>query len=79
MITRIVLYLTLATVLYGIGLSIAHPGFWAILALFWASEHATKIDTHEYSFVQGILTYINMTETEQRNLRNKINELETHD
>ena len=78
MITRIILYATLGMVLHYVGLDYDQVGFWLILALFWASEHTTRHETHEHSFIQGMITYINMTDTEQLNLRNKIKEIDNN-
>ena len=47
MIQRIVLYATLGAVLYSLEQSWDTWGFWAILALFWGSEHMTRRELWE--------------------------------
>ncbi len=47
MIQRIALYVTLGLVLDALGQSISSVGFWLIAALFWASEHMTRIELIE--------------------------------
>ena len=42
MITRIALYSTLGLVLNALGQQWDSWGFWATVALFWASEHLTR-------------------------------------
>ena len=54
--TRIALYATLGYTLDALGHDFTHWGFWAVLGLFWASEHLTRIETvdHIWNEVQEL-------------------------
>ena len=45
MLQRLALYATLGLVLDAVGQGVTTAGFWCIVALFWAVEHLTRIDT----------------------------------
>ena len=44
MLQRLALYATLGLVLDALGHSVISTGFWCIVALFWASEHVTRME-----------------------------------
>ncbi len=45
--TRIALYATLGYTLDALGQGFTTWGFWAVLGLFWASEHLTRVELLE--------------------------------
>lgn len=47
MLLRLTLYATLGLVLDAVGQGFDTWGFWAIVALFWASEHLTRVELVE--------------------------------
>ena len=47
MIQRITLYTALGLTLNALGAEFNTWGFWCVLALFWGSEHLTRIETVE--------------------------------
>lgn len=71
MITRIVLYATLGTLCSALGHGIDDPGFWCILALFWAGDMLARRSGMEDGIALGIETYRKMN-PEQRADINKI-------
>ena len=44
MLRRLALYSALALVLDALGCHIQDPGFWLVVALFWAAEHNTRAE-----------------------------------
>jgi hypothetical protein len=47
MLQRITLYTALGLTLNALGAEFNTWGFWCVLALFWGSEHLTRIETVE--------------------------------
>jgi hypothetical protein len=47
MLTRLALYTALGLVLSALGATLDTWQFWSVVALFWASEHVTRIEVIE--------------------------------
>jgi len=66
---RLMIYLTLGLVLTTLDVNVFDWGFWAVLALFWASELLTRKETETLAMAQGIAHFLNMTVEEQNNIK----------
>jgi hypothetical protein len=66
MLQRIMLYVALGLVLTAIDATIMTWQFWAVLALFWASELLTRKETEIIAAVKGISRYLDMTPAQQK-------------
>lgn len=69
MLERVALYITLALVLYTVSIEANGWTFWAIMALFWCSEHLTRRETELVAMAEGISKYLNMTLEEQNKIK----------
>jgi hypothetical protein len=66
---RLALYFTLGMVLSSVNVTVFDWSFWAILALFWASEFMVRKGTEEQAMAQGITAYLNMSSTDQERIK----------
>jgi hypothetical protein len=71
MITHIVLYATLGTLMSALGHAIDDWGFWSVMGLFWASDALSRRRGVEDGVALGIDSYRKMN-PEQRADINKI-------
>jgi hypothetical protein len=76
MIQRLALYLALGLVLTLSNVTLTNWEFWAVLALFWASERMAKAQQHEQSYVEGILMFIDLDTQQQQDLVKTIRQVE---
>jgi len=66
---RIMLYFALGMVLSSVGITVFEWAFWAILALFWASEFMVRKGTEEQARAEGITMFLEMSSTEQNRIK----------
>ena len=76
MIQRIALYATLGMLCNVLGHAWDTWQFWSIVGLFWASEHITRREQHEQSYVEGILMFISLDTQQQQQLVKAIQQVE---
>ena len=76
MIQRIALYSTLGVLCSVLGHAWDTWQFWSIVGLFWASEHLTRREQHEQSYVEGILMFIALDTQQQQELVQAIQQVE---
>jgi hypothetical protein len=66
---RIALYATLGLVLATLEVTLFVWQFWAVLALFWASEFMVRKGTEELAQAQGISRFLNMSHSDQERIK----------
>lgn len=66
---RIALYFTLGMLLTLLDITVFVWHFWAIMALFWCSEHLTRRETKETAMAEGISRFLNMSTSEQNEIK----------
>jgi hypothetical protein len=66
---RLALYATLGLLLSVMGFDAFGWQFWAVAAMFWASELLTRRETKDWAMAEGITAYLNMTPEEQNDIK----------
>jgi len=66
---RIALYFTLGLLLSTLEVTVFVWQFWSVLALFWCSEFMVRKGTEEQAMAQGISRFLNMSQSEQNEIK----------
>jgi hypothetical protein len=75
MLVDLVIWSTLGLLLSALGFTLASWEFWCVLALFWAMSRHSWTMGHQLGLSRGVLTYLNMTEQQQNELKKKLENL----
>jgi hypothetical protein len=76
---RIALYATLGLLLSTLEVTVFVWQFWAVLALFWASEYMVRKGTEEQAMAEGVSRFLNMSHDQQNKIKKLHDQLQKED
>lgn len=72
LVTEMVLWLTIALLLFVVGFSWSQWQFWCLIATYWAVSAMSR----RQGTVEGVINYLNLPTADQEKIRRTLNEIQ---